>query len=149
MCIITSSFYDYLTDKYKTLYIEEYKNKQINLDKYRFKFVNVNDYCVEHNLDKLLRSTYNVVEYGVSISYFFIKHWSDNEFKMREYYIEETKSGKLVMWRADMQSNIIEGSNKNYENLVYFIDDVINKTYENGLIDKDHILFSGLDLVNG
>jgi len=48
-----------------------------------------------------------------------------------------------------MQSNIIEGSNKNYENLVYFIDDVINKTYENGLIDKDHILFSGLDLVNG
>lgn len=98
MCIITSSFYDYLTDKYKTLYIEEYKNKQINLDKYRFKFVNVNDYCVKHNLDKLLRSTYNVVEYGVSISYFFIKHWSDNEFKMREYYIEEAKSGKLVMW---------------------------------------------------
>jgi hypothetical protein len=144
MCQTTSSFYDYLTDKYNILYNDKYKNKKINLDKYKFKYVNVNDYCVEHNLDNLFRSTYNIIEHDVAFSYFYINHWSDNRIKIEEFYIEEAKSGNLVIWKADMQSNIIEGTHKTYTNFVYFIDNIINKLNENDVIDSEHILFSGL-----
>ncbi len=140
----TSSFYDYLIDKYNILYNDKYKTKQINLKKYKFKYVDVNDYCVEHELDDLFRSSFNIVENDVAISYFYIKHWANNRIKLEEFYIEEAKLGNIVMWNADMQSNIIEGTHKTYENFVYFIDNVINKLNENDMIDSEHILFSGL-----
>lgn len=130
MVQLTTSFYDYLRDKHQ--------GKNLNLDRYKFKFVNLNDYCVTHNLDDLMRTTLNIVNNELTHSHFYIRIWKNNRVETAEFYLEEGRDGSLYVWN-DGDIDI-----KPYSNIVFFIDKILNKLIEKNVIDKTHRLFNGV-----
>jgi len=126
----TTSFNEYLRDKHQ--------GKNLNLDKYKFKFVNLNDYCVTHNLDDLMRTTLNIVVNGLSYSHFYISVWKNNRVETIKNYIEEERDGSLYVWNDD------DIDVKHYSNIVFYIDEILNKLIEKNVVDKTHKLFNGI-----
>ena len=130
MGIIKMSICDYLRDKQQ--------NKNLNLVKYKFKFTNLNEYCIKNNLNTYMMTIFSIIENGTTCVDFIIRIWKDNKVKIEKFYLEEEQNGTICIWNDNNQYI------KTYSNIVYYIDEILNKLIENNIIHNTHKIYNGI-----